>query len=244
MSYTLFISDLHLHDGSHLRNKLVHQLLQGPALACDALYILGDLFEAWPGDDDNSNIAQTLRTDLRFLTTRGIPVYLMRGNRDFLLGQRFCQAAGATLLADPSVIDLYGVATLLMHGDTLDANDQAYLWYRWAIQSNPARVIARCLPLRWRLKLAKQLRRLSEARGKQYIFRDFVLQTLVTQLQRHHATQLIHGHTHHPTIQHFQSDLSRYVLSDWTDTACGLCVYADGRKRLGAIDHLLETAEL
>ena len=130
MPCTLFISDLHLDAGHPAATQLLLQLLGGRVRQAEALYILGDLFEAWIGDDDDSALGQTVGDALRACTASGTPVFIMHGNRDFLLGAHFVQRSGATLLEDPAIIDLYGTPTLLMHGDLLCTRDTDYLQAR------------------------------------------------------------------------------------------------------------------
>ncbi len=131
---TLFISDLHLDPSRPAITALFLDFLRGEAAQAEALYILGDLFEAWVGDDEDSELALLVGSALRALVDSGVPVFVMRGNRDFLLGPEFARKTGATLLADPCVIHLCGQPTLLMHGDLLCSDDLAYLAFRQQVR--------------------------------------------------------------------------------------------------------------
>src|SRR3954464_8078846 len=130
MPYTIFVSDLHLCPSRPAINTAFFAFLQGPAAAADALYILGDLFEYWAGDDDEDPFNASVLTSLHVVAASGVKVYLMHGNRDFLIGRQFSAATGAELLADPTLVDLYGTRTLLMHGDTLCKDDVGYQAFR------------------------------------------------------------------------------------------------------------------
>lgn len=154
----LLISDLHLQEERPDITRAFLDLLDGRARHATALYILGDFFEAWIGDDAMTPFQQSICQALRQLSDSGTAVYLMHGNRDFLIGQDFCKAAGCTLLADPSVVTLGGERVLLMHGDTLCTRDVAYLKMRRYLRNPVSLWILRHLPLSTRQKLARKLR--------------------------------------------------------------------------------------
>ena len=217
MPRTLFISDLHLDT---TRPATVRALADYLARNrdCEALYILGDLFEAWPGDDDDSTLSAKLSTLLREFTASGPRLYIMQGNRDFLLGQAFCQRVGASWLPDPTVIDLYGQPTLLMHGDSLCTADRDYQAFR-RMSRDPAwqtRLLAQSLSQR--RALAAQLRQMSkEAKSnKAADIMDVTPAEVEIALRTHQVNQLIHGHTHRPARHEHRSGV-RWVLGDWAD---------------------------
>ena len=161
---TLFVSDLHLDPERPAITALFGRFLDGQARGADALYILGDLFEAWVGDDDPSAAGAFVAERLRALVDAGVPTYFLRGNRDFLLGEAYAARCGMTLLDDPTVVDLYGTPTLLLHGDLLCTDDTAYQQFR--AQTRDPRWQAQFLaqPLAARLAFAAQARAASQAR--------------------------------------------------------------------------------
>ena len=221
MQRALFISDLHLTGERPASNEAVFAFLEEAVPGADALYILGDLFEFWVGDDDladplNAIVAGFLATTAQ----HGTPVYVMHGNRDFLVAGAFCKAAGAQLLADPTVVDLFGTRTLLMHGDTLCTDDTRYLRWRGWVRTPWTLGLLRSLPLKLRHALAERARAKSERAKaiKSYEIMD-VNQNAVTQaMQTAQATRLIHGHTHRPAHHALNIDghaRERWVLPDW-----------------------------
>jgi UDP-2,3-diacylglucosamine hydrolase len=218
---TLFISDLHLTEERPEANERFIELLEGKACAADALYILGDFFESWIGDDDleapfNAVIAGLLADIAR----RGVPVYLMHGNRDFLIGERFCAATGAKLLTDPSVHEIQGVRTLLMHGDTLCTDDLDYQNWRRIARSEAWQREFLASPLAERRHAIVGMREKSQevVQAKPAEIMD-VNDAAVAQAMRAHAvTRLVHGHTHRPGRHALTIDgrpAERWVLPDW-----------------------------
>ena len=221
MSATLFISDLHLDVQRPATTRLLLDFLASRCRAAQALYILGDLFESWVGDDDESRLYTTVTAALRSAVAAGTAVYLMHGNRDFLLGERFAAQAGCTLLDDPARIDLYGQATLLMHGDKLCTNDTAYLAYRSRIREPRARRVFLDKPLPERRQIAATLRRTSRAanRAKPASALDVDPAAVIRAMTEHGVRQLIHGHTHRPAIHELKVaglPARRMVLGEWT----------------------------
>jgi UDP-2,3-diacylglucosamine hydrolase len=216
----LFISDLHLDRGRPAATSLFMAFLEQRASAANALYILGDLFEAWIGDDDDEPLGQQVASALRTLSCRGVPVYLMRGNRDFLLGEAFAAASGARLLPEMEVIDLYATPTLIMHGDSLCTDDVDYQAFRHRVRSPEWQSQMLALPLSRRREIAEQLRVESEQaiRDKGPLITDVNPEAVVTALQTHGVRRLIHGHTHRSCIHEWQSagdTFQRIVLGDW-----------------------------
>jgi UDP-2,3-diacylglucosamine hydrolase len=220
---TLFISDTHL-DGA--RPDITAQFLEFLAVearAAQRLYILGDLFETWIGDDDPDPDKTRVRSALQALTSHGIPCFFMHGNRDFLLGRRFEQMTGATLIADGTVIDLYGRRVLLMHGDTLCIDDHAYQRLRRIVHNPLVQWGLRRLSLAQRQRLAAKMREGSKAhieaadKSAPYIM-DVNQQAVIETMRRHQVDCLIHGHTHRPAIHDLTVDdrpATRIVLGDW-----------------------------
>ncbi len=218
MSRTLFISDLHL-DASrpHITGALADFLRDNSD--CDALYILGDLFEAWVGDDDDAPLCLEVAALLHAFSAAGPKLFIMVGNRDFLLGEDFCASTGATLLPDPTVIDLYGTPTLLMHGDSLCTRDEEYMAFR--AQARDPRWQAQLLsqPLEERRALAARLRIMSSEANSNKA--EDIMDVTPSEVDRVMAeadvTRLIHGHTHRPG-RHSVAHGERVVLGDWTAT--------------------------
>lgn len=215
MSSTLFIADLHLHSARPAVTRALAKLLCQHT-DCDRLYILGDLFDAWIGDDDDSPIATEVATILRDFSATGPGLFIMQGNRDFLLGQAFCQLAGAQLLPDPSVIDLHGEPTLLMHGDSLCTLDTEYQTFRATARDPQWQAQLLALELPKRRALASQLRDMSrEANSnKAEDIMDVTPSEVEKVMRDFDVKQLIHGHTHRPA-HHVISTGRRWVLGDW-----------------------------
>lgn len=220
---TLFISDLHL-DGS--RPDITDQFLdflQREARQARALYILGDLFEVWIGDDDPDADKRRVLRAMRDVTANGVRCYVMHGNRDFLLGKRFCTDTGTQLLADGTVVDLYGRRVLLMHGDTLCTDDPAYQRLRRIVRNPLVKLVLRSLSLPQRQRLATRMR----AGSKAHIdamdkaapdIMDVNQQAVVHAFQQHHVDCMVHGHTHRPAIHEVDvagHKATRIVLGDW-----------------------------
>lgn len=215
MSSTLFISDLHLDpDRPAVTSALAVFLEQHRD--CTALYILGDLFESWVGDDDDAELADTLRGLLRRFTDSGPALFIMQGNRDFLLGQTFCRAVGARLLPDPTVIDLYGIPTLLLHGDSLCTADADYQAFRRTSRDPAWQQDVLGHSLEQRRELASQLRGMSRQANsnKAADIMDVTPAEVDNALREYQVRQLIHGHTHRPA-RHVHRDGVRWVLGDW-----------------------------
>jgi len=229
----LLISDLHLQEERPDITRAFLDLLDGRARHAKALYILGDFFEAWIGDDAMTPFQQSICQALRQLSDRGTVVYLMHGNRDFLIGQDFCKAAGCTLLADPSVIELGGEQVLLMHGDTLCTRDLAYMKMRRYLRNPLSLWILRHLPLATRQKLARKLRSESRAqtRMKATEIVDVTPEEVPKVMAAHGVRTLVHGHTHRPAIHKLVVNgepARRIVLGDWDRRGWTLQVDAQG----------------
>lgn len=217
---TLFISDLHLDPARPQITELFLELLDKEACCSDSLYILGDFFEAWIGDDDPDPHHIPVIAGLRKLTDAGTPVYFMHGNRDFLIGKGFAQLTGCRLLTDPTVIDLYGTPTLLMHGDTLCTDDVEYQQFRKMVRNPEWQAAFLAKPLEARRAFAAQARSESKTRTREKADEIMdVNQNAVEKVMREHGvTRMIHGHTHRPAVHRFTVNgepLTRVVLGDW-----------------------------
>ena len=231
---TLFISDLHLDPERPAITELFGRFVDEEARGADALYILGDLFEAWVGDDDPSDTGGFVAGKLRSLRDAGVPVYFMRGNRDFLLGDEFARRAGMTLLPDPAVVMLYGKPVLLMHGDLLCTGDTAYQQFR-AQTRDPAwqsQFLAQPLPAR--LAFAQQARAASKAhqgglaaQGTMETITDVAPDAVCDTFSRYGVELVIHGHTHRPKV-HAEAGGTRIVLGDWYEQGSVLRVTPEG----------------
>ncbi len=219
--YTLIISDLHLSAKHSESAQLFMRFTQSIAPGADALYILGDLFEYWAGDDDldeafNCQVAQALKS----LSATGTRLYFMHGNRDFLIADKFASACAATLLPDPVLLNLYGVPTLISHGDLLCTDDTDYQAYRKQVHDPAWQQQFLALPLAQRKSFIAQLRMRSE-NEKQHKSSEImdVNDTAVAELLRSHGyPRLIHGHTHRPGLSLHNLDghtCERWVLGDW-----------------------------
>jgi UDP-2,3-diacylglucosamine hydrolase len=217
----LFISDLHLTEERPEANERFIELLEEKARGAEALYILGDFFEYWIGDDDlEATFNAVVAGLLGDLARRGVPVYLMHGNRDFLIGEGFCAATGAKLLADPTVHEIQGVRTLLMHGDTLCTDDLDYQNWRRIARSEAWQREFLAKPLAERRKEIVGMREKAKeaVQAKPAEIMD-VNDDAVAQAMRVHAvTRLVHGHTHRPGRHALTVDgqpAERWVLPDW-----------------------------
>ncbi len=220
---TLFISDLHLTEERPAANERFIELLESEARGAEALYILGDFFEYWIGDDDlDEPFNAVMAGMLRRLTAGGIALYYMHGNRDFLVGERFCAATGAELLPDPSVHDIQGVRTLLEHGDTLCTDDADYQSWRRVARSADWQREFLAKPRAERRKLILGLREKSKAvvQAKPADIMDVNDAAVARAMQAHGVTRLIHGHTHRPGRHQLTLDgrsAERWVLPDWSE---------------------------
>lgn len=218
---TLFIADLHLDPSRPQITELFeHYLASDEVRHADALYILGDLVEAWIGDDDDAELPQRIATAIRAVRDTGVPVYFMAGNRDFLLGETFAQRAGLNLLDDGTVHDLYGRSTLLMHGDLLCTDDVAYQSVRRQVRTQQWQAQILAMPLEARRAFAAKAREDSRAHtgATQESIMDVNADAVQQALRHAGVTRLIHGHTHRPAVHTLQLDghpAERIVLGDW-----------------------------
>ena len=230
---TLFVSDLHLDASRPGITRLFLDFLAGEARQAQALYVLGDLFEAWVGDDDPGEPGASVCAALKALADSGVPVFLMRGNRDFLFGPGIAARCGATLLPDPCVVDLHGRPTLLMHGDLLCSDDTAYQAFRRQVRDPAWQANFLAQPLAARQAFAAQARAASKQhqQGMSETITDVTPATVEAVMARHGVDRLVHGHTHRPAIHAMtvhDRPATRVVLGDWYEQGSVLRVDADG----------------
>jgi UDP-2,3-diacylglucosamine hydrolase len=232
---TLFVSDLHLDPERPAATELFGRFLKGEARDADALYILGDLFEAWVGDDDPSPAGTFVATRLRALADSGVPVFFIRGNRDFLLGQEYAQRAGMAILPDPAVAMIEGEPTLILHGDLLCTDDTAYQQFRAQTRDPRWQCDFLAQPLAARLAFAEQARAASKARygelvasGQSETITDVTPATVREWFKRYGIHRMIHGHTHRPAIHAEGDGNTRIVLGDWYEQGSVLRVDDNG----------------
>ena len=221
MSHTLFISDLHLSQDHPLSTELFLHYIAHVSPDAEALYILGDLFEYWAGDDDlNDPYHLRITSALRGLDERGTRIYIMHGNRDFLMEEELGSACNATLLDDPTVLDLYGTRTLLTHGDALCTDDTEYQKFRQQVRNDDWQNRFLSQPLELRKSQIEQMRVQSETQksNKQLDVMDVNADAVAELLRQHNYPRVIHGHTHRPAKHLHQVDghsCERWVLGDW-----------------------------
>lgn len=216
----LIVSDLHLTTERPAIGEAFLHFLENEARQAEALYILGDVFEIWLGDDAVVPAYEPFIDALKTLTESGVPCYVMRGNRDFLLGKQFEQMTGTTLLADPTLLDLYGTPTLLMHGDLLCTDDVDYQKFREMVLSDEWQRKFLGMTVAERVEYGRQLREQSREanREKQEEIMDVNQQAVIDVMRKYGVTRLIHGHTHRPAFHHFELDgreVVRIVLPEW-----------------------------
>lgn len=221
-AFTYFISDLHLRAERPDISACLFAFLKEQAPQAEALYVLGDLFEAWIGDDDLSEFNLSIADAFKTLAERGIPIYFIHGNRDFLVRQKFAKRAHFTLLPEQVVVDLYGTPTLLMHGDELCTRDVAYQKFRRKARGWWWPRLVLSLPLNTRRKIAENGRKTSKKNHAKLSMdiMDVTPKDVIKAMESHNVTRLIHGHTHrpaiHPLIVNGQA-AQRIVLGDWYD---------------------------
>ena len=246
MSHYFFISDIHLDESRPDITETFFLLLQKAKTHAERLYILGDLFEVWVGDDAQTELHRDVADKLYQLSQK-IPVYFLPGNRDFLVGDSYLKQAGMQRLNDPQVINVYGVSTLLTHGDSLCTADRLHQWFRRITNNRWTKKIFLLLPLSWRKRIAAYLRKKSHRR--QFAARenpqwDVVDGSLKKCLRQYQAKSIIYGHTHKPSIRLFFSEhgFTRcVVLSDWSSDGNVLICSANGTKKLMSVVELGET---
>lgn len=220
MSSTLFISDLHLHRSRPCVTAFFQQFLETTARRAEQLYILGDLFEAWIGDDDTDSHNRGVMAALRSYTASGCACFFARGNRDFLIGAEFCAATGVRLLDEPAIVDMAGESVLVLHGDVLCTDDAAYQAFRRRVRNPRLQALFLTLPLAVRGLIAGRLRRRSQilSAGRHDYITDVNSQAVAAIMRAHGVRMMLHGHTHRPAVHQFELDgtpATRIVLGDW-----------------------------
>lgn len=229
--HTYFISDLHLSDDRPDILEAFLRFLSEQAPSADALYILGDLFELWIGDDDESPTSRQVAQALSALAEVGVPCYFIHGNRDFMIGREYASQAKLIILDEETCINLYGHNTLLLHGDTLCTNDFEYQAYRRRVQQPWLQRLFRILPLGIRQHLGSRIRNQSHEgkTTKTLEMMDVNDDEVSERFKRLKLDWMIHGHTHRPAIHEFPDpNLKRIVLGDWYKQRSILTVTPDG----------------
>ena len=229
---TLFIADLHLCTEEPAITAGFLRFLAGEARKADALYILGDLFESWIGDDDPNPLHAQIAAAIKALVDAGVPCHFIHGNRDFLLGKRFARQSGMQLLPEEKVLDLYGKRVLIMHGDTLCTDDTGYQAFRAKVHQPWLQRLFLALPLFIRQRIAARMRAGSQSANsaKSMAIMDVNPQAVSDALTRHRVQHLIHGHTHRPAVHSLNANgqpAFRYVLGAWHSEGSMVKVTAD-----------------
>lgn len=228
MPHTLFISDLHLSEEQPHITQLFLSFMRDVAPTAETLYILGDLFEYWAGDDDrHTAFHQSIIQAMSQLKQQGTAIFIMHGNRDFLMDEQLAKDCHASLLQDPSVIDLYGTPTLLTHGDALCTDDVAYQAFRKQVRASTWRNNFLAQPLQQRKAQIEQLRKMSEEQKqtKAMDIMDVNLDSVAELFREHQYPRMIHGHTHRQKHHLHEVDgktCERWVLGDWHTTGNAL----------------------
>jgi UDP-2,3-diacylglucosamine hydrolase len=230
---TLFIADLHLQTEEPAITAGFLRFLRGEAQSADALYILGDLFEAWIGDDDPNPLHREMAAAIKALVDSGVPCFFIHGNRDFLIGKRYARECGMTLLPEEQVLDLYGRKVLIMHGDTLCTDDTGYLAFRAKVHTPWIQTLFLALPLFIRNRIAAKMRAGSKAANssKSMTIMDVNPQAVVKVMEKHQVQWLIHGHTHRPHVHTLTVNGEpghRVVLGAWHTEGSMVKVTAEG----------------
>lgn len=229
-----FIADLHLNENQPEITDLFLQFMQKKAPLAQAVYILGDLFDFWIGDDEESELIRTVKSAIKILTTNGVKCYFICGNRDFLIGKKFSRETGMEILSDYHMVNVFGTQTLLCHGDTLCIDDIKYQKFRQKVHQKWRQWLFLCLPLTWRIRSAEKIRAKSklDKKNKPANIMDVNAEFTAQKMAEFKAKLLIHGHTHRQAI-HNEKNFTRIVLGDWkTDYASILEVTKQGFKFL------------
>ncbi|MGL4830443.1 MAG: UDP-2,3-diacylglucosamine diphosphatase [Vibrio sp.] len=219
--HTLFISDLHLSPNQPEITASFIQFMREEAPKADALYVLGDLFDFWIGDDDPTPFAKQIKAEFKQLTQQDIPCYFIKGNRDFLVGTRFAQETGIQILPDEAVIDLYGQKAVVLHGDTLCTQDTRYLAFRKKVHQPWLQYLFAMLPFFLRRKIVRKIQSdiRDDKQHKSMMIMDVTPSEVLDVMLSHQVDLMIHGHTHRPAIHQIPTTAPhnkiRIVLGDW-----------------------------
>ncbi|OOF58619.1 UDP-2,3-diacylglucosamine diphosphatase [Rodentibacter myodis] len=231
MKKTYFIADLHLSETQPKLTALFLDFMQNLAPNAERIYILGDLFDFWIGDDEQSALIEQVKCAIKNVTEKGIPCYFIHGNRDFLIGNGFAKETGIILLPDYQVIELYGTPTLLCHGDTLCTDDVKYQQFRQKVHQKWRQWLFLHLPLKVRLKIAEKIRAKSkrDKMHKSNEIMDVNLPFTQQTMRQFNVPQLIHGHTHREAIHQYENQ-KRIVLGDWRTDYASILVAEEKRE--------------
>lgn len=235
---TLFISDLHLCASRPAITEAFISFMQDTASKVKTLFVLGDLFEYWAGDDDTDDaFHQLIISAFKNASDAGVKIFFMHGNRDFLIAQGFCRQAGITLIEDPTMIDLQGKKTLLSHGDSLCVDDVAYQQFRNQVRDKKWQTEFLNQPLQLRKQQIEAIRARSEQEKtqKSMDIMDVNADAITALLRKHQPDLLIHGHTHRPNLHTIELDgrlISRWVLGDWYEQGSYLACDEHGCKAM------------
>ena len=240
--HTLFVSDLHLDDARPHIVEDFERFCADEARGADALYILGDMFEAYIGDDDDAPLNARIASALHGVADADVPVHFIAGNRDFLLGEDYTRRCGMHLLDDGTIIDLHGTPTLILHGDVLCTDDAAYLAFRQQVRDPAWQAAFLARPLAERRAFAAQARDASRAHTSttDMAIMDVNQHAVENALRDAGVTRMIHGHTHRPAIHDFTLDdkpAQRIVLGDWYEQGSVLRVDRNSARLAGLASH-------
>lgn len=223
----VFISDLHLHPEDFDIQTRFNVFIEWAKKSVKQVYILGDFFHAWAGDDSINEWSRGIAEQINSLVNHGIPVFYMHGNRDFLLGSKFAQYAGWKMINEPSIIELGSEKVMLVHGDRYCTKDIWHQRFRYFTRNKLFSTLFLCLPLSYREELVNKVRKLSQTSYNKPVEQmDVVAESVIAHMNKYQVKTLIHGHTHKPGLSCYEntvSELTRYVLSDWDDTPQSLC---------------------
>jgi UDP-2,3-diacylglucosamine hydrolase len=227
MIEAVFISDLHLHPKEPKIIEFFFQFIRWAETNTQSVYILGDFFHVWPGDDALDEWSLSIAEQLSMLASKGVQIYFMPGNRDFLLGSVFARLASMTLLKEPTVISLGNLNVLLVHGDRYCTKDKSHQWLRRLTRNSFFPKLFLSLPYNLRAKLVNKVRQHSQENSrKPSSYMDIVVTNMLKHMRKHAVNTIIHGHTHKPgltTHEHQGEVFRQYVLSDWDDRPFLLC---------------------
>ncbi|MBP9727236.1 MAG: UDP-2,3-diacylglucosamine diphosphatase [Gammaproteobacteria bacterium] len=215
--YTVFISDTHLNEHEPAMTQRFLDFLKLNKGSIEKLYLLGDIFDTWIGDDDVSPLSLQVSQVLKNCAQNGVSIYFIHGNRDYLIGPKFAKSCGMKLLGEKTLLSLYGKQTLIMHGDLLCTDDLAYQRYRKIMFSSLMKKICLTLPLWLRKKIAKKLRKISQYSNseKQMNIMDVSENSVTQAFAESNAELLIHGHTHRLACHSAAAGKTRMVLGAW-----------------------------
>jgi len=237
MRQTYFIADLHLSDSRPDISAAFYHFLNTHILNqdVDALYILGDFYEVWVGDDYETPLSKEVASRLKQISDSGTPVFFIHGNRDFIIRNKYAKQAGMTLLSEQTVIDLYGTPTIILHGDEMCTQDIEYQKFRKKARGWWWPRLMLALPLWYRRSVAKKAREKSKQNqaGKSLEILDVTQEAVLDVFAKHQVKNMIHGHTHRPNVHHYKeqgTELTRTVLGDWYTQGSYLVVTPDSQK--------------